>query len=167
MNATQKNSYFFAEFPAHARIWIYQSSRLLTEQETTSIREKAKTFAQTWNAHKMPLTADADVLHNLFLVLVADETKTGASGCSIDSSVRFVKQIEQEFQVNFFDRLNVAYKAENGIFLANYQQLIEDIKAEKTAKNIEIFNNVIQSKEELDASWLIPIEKSWLARLLT
>lgn len=166
MNATLKNHPFFAEFPTGAHIWIYQSSRFLTESEANTIREKAKTFTETWNAHKMPLTADADVLHNLFLVLIADETKTGASGCSIDSSVRFVKQLEQEFQLNFFDRLNVAYKTGNGISLVNYQELIEAIKSGKTAKNIEIFNNAIQTKNELDTSWLIPVAQSWLARLL-
>ena len=112
------------------------------------------------------MTAEADVLHNLFLVFIADEAKLGASGCSIDSSVHFVKQIEQEFQLNFFDRLNVAYKTENEILLANYQQLIENIKLGKTAKNADIFNNVIQTKGELETSWLVPIEKSWLARLL-
>lgn len=166
MNATQEKGAFFAEFPDNSRIWIYQASRLLTNAESATIRDKAKTFTNGWNAHKVPLTADADVIHNLFLVLIADEVKLGASGCSIDSSVHFVKTIGQEFQLDFFDRLNVAYKNENGVWLANYQQLIEDIKTGKTAKNVEIFNNVIQTKRELETSWLIPMETSWLAKFL-
>lgn len=166
MNATQEKGVFFAEFPDNSRIWIYQASRLLTENESAIIREKAKAFARDWNAHKEPLTADAAVVHNLFIVLIADEAKLGASGCSIDSSVHFVKQIGQEFQLNFFDRLTVAYKNENGVLLASYQQLIEDIKAEKTAKNTAIFNNTIQTKGELETDWLVPVDKSWLAKFL-
>ncbi len=166
MNTILKNSPFFSEFPNHSRVWIYQSSRLLTENESNFIREKAKQFAQTWNAHKQPLTADADVADNLFLILIADETKTGASGCSIDSSVHFVKTLEQEFQLNFFDRLNLAYKTENGIFLANYQQVIEEIKSGKLPNTISIFNNVVQTKQELETNWLIPIQQSWLSKLI-
>ena len=166
MNAVQNSNSLFAEFPPQARVWIYQASRPLTEKETSLIREKAKAFALNWNAHKQPLTADAEVAHNLFLVLIADEAKMAASGCSIDSSVRLVKELEQEFQLVFFDRLNVAYQNDGTISLANYQTLVEDIKSGKLPRNISIFNNVIQTKGELETNWLIPVEKSWLSKLI-
>lgn len=166
MNAIQTSGKLFAGFSDYSRIWIYQSSRMLTEQESNDIREKAKAFTQTWNAHKQPLTADAEVISNLFLVLIADEAKLAASGCSIDSSVRLVKELGQEIQIDFFDRLNVAYQSENGAILANYQQLIEDVKSKKVPRSISIFNNVIQTKGELETNWLIPLEKSWLKRLM-
>lgn len=166
MNAAQNNNPLFAEFPPQARVWVYQASRLLTEKETNIIREKAKAFALNWNAHKQPLTADAEVVHNLFLILIADEAKIAASGCSIDSSVHVVKELEQELQLHFFDRLNVAYQIENSISLANYQTLIEDIKTGKLKNDVLIFNNVIQTKGELETSWLIPISQSWLGKLI-
>jgi hypothetical protein len=36
---------------------------------------------------------------------MADETATGVSGCSTDSSVRLIKEIEKIFGVNMFDRM--------------------------------------------------------------
>jgi hypothetical protein len=44
-----------------------------------------------------------------FIILMADEKATGVSGCSTDSSVRLIKDIEQRFGVNMFDRTTLAF----------------------------------------------------------
>ena len=33
-----------------------------------------------------------------------------ATGCSIDASVHFIQQLEQEFQIDLLDKMNVTYK---------------------------------------------------------
>jgi hypothetical protein len=100
---------FARTFPDTAKVWIYQASRALTPDENQLLSTKAKAFASGWTAHKMALQADAAVVNNLLLLLIVDENQASVSGCSIDSSVHFVKEIGAELGVDFFNRLNVAY----------------------------------------------------------
>ena len=44
---------------------------------------------------------------NRFLILAVDESQASASGCSIDSSVKFVKAMESELGTDFFNRMNL------------------------------------------------------------
>ena len=52
----------------------------------------------------------AEIRYNRFIILIVDESHAGASGCSIDKSVHFMQQLEQEYGINLFDRFNLAYR---------------------------------------------------------
>ena len=103
----------FPTFSDKARIWVYQSSRLLTEPERKDMEDMAKTFAQRWVSHGTQLEADATFLSPFHLAL-AVEGNMEASGCSIDSSVRFIKELGNQFQIDFFNRMKVAVMDEEG-----------------------------------------------------
>ena len=77
--------------PETTRLWIYQSDQPLPAEQNKEIRALIDRFAQQWVSHNQQLTATGDLLFDRFLLLMVDESKAGASGCSIDSSVAFVK----------------------------------------------------------------------------
>src|SRR5436190_11481296 len=86
-------------FHPASRVWIYQCSRLFTISEAFEIEGILNNFVTSWNSHGTPVKGYANLFYDQFIVLMADETATGVSGCSTDSSVRVIKQIEQEFTV--------------------------------------------------------------------
>ena len=90
-------------FHADSRVWIYQSSRLFSLNEALEIEELLKEFVQQWKSHGTPVKGEAYLFFGQFIVLLADETATGVSGCSTDSSVRLIKDIEQRFKVPIKD----------------------------------------------------------------
>lgn len=47
------------------------------------------------------MTGDGFVMYNRFVVLMADESEVGVSGCSMDASVHFIKGLAAEFNTNF------------------------------------------------------------------
>mgnify|MGYP003345907228 CR=1 FL=1 len=100
--------------PDNARVWVYQSVRKLNLAEVITLKQRLNVFVEQWTSHKEEVAGWADILHDRFIVLMADEEQVKLGGCSIDSSVRFVKALENEFQTKFFDRWNIAYK--NGHF---------------------------------------------------
>ena len=154
----------FEEIADQARVWIYQSDRKFTNSETNALEEGAKTFAEQWAAHGTGLTASAKVLHNQFLVLAVDESAHNASGCSIDSSVSFVKSAEKEFGINFFDRTRVAFLLNDDIYLESIQNLKEKIENEIISKDSLTFNNLVGTIGEMKANWLLPAKETWLER---
>src|ERR1700692_1368529 len=100
---------FPSDFASDSRVWIYQSNRPFTSSEALQIEDLLIAFAESWKSHGTPVKGCGNLLFGQFIVLMADESATGVSGCSTDSSVRLMKQIEQSYRVNLFDRLQYAF----------------------------------------------------------
>lgn len=103
----------FQNFTDEARIWIYQANRALTENEQAYLAKQLSIFVDQWAAHGAKLTASSAVLDE-YRVAIAAEGNVEASGCSIDSSVRFMKEMGAELGVDFFNRLLILSE-ENGV----------------------------------------------------
>src|SRR5215218_6424103 len=98
-----------ADFAPESRVWIYQSSRLFSLAEALEIEEMVEAFCADWTAHGAGVKGYGNLFFGRFLVLMADESATTVSGCSTDSSVRFVKALGQQFNVDFFNRQHLAF----------------------------------------------------------
>ena len=154
----------FDQLPATARVWIYQASRPFTSEETVGILPALARFAEEWTSHGRSLLASATVLHQHFLVLGLDEDAAGASGCSIDASVRFVAQLEQHLELELLEKSRLA-------FLLNGQVQLLDRRAMKAAAtsgtvgpDTLYFDNTLATKGELDSHWPRPTGQTWLTR---
>src|ERR1700730_14088237 len=97
-------------FHEDSRVWIYQSNRLFSLNEVLEIEELLENFVERWNSHGTPVKGFANLFFEQFIIIMADETATGVSGCSTDSSVRVIKEIEARFKVNLFDREMLAFQ---------------------------------------------------------
>lgn len=151
--------------PLHSTTWLYQSSRLFTETEAVEIAQRAKQFAAQWTAHKMGVAGDGDLVYNLFVVLMADEDVTGVSGCSIDSSVHFIKSLEKDYGVSFFARENIAYLHNGQANLCTLQEFRKKIETGELAENTMVFDNLLSKKEQLMQHWMKPYNESRLRNL--
>src|SRR5437016_14561696 len=96
-------------FAPDSRVWVYQSSRLFIMSEALHIEDLLNNFVTNWQSHGAPVKGYGNLFFGQFIVLMADERATGVSGCSTDSSVRLIKQIEELFKVNLFDRQTLAF----------------------------------------------------------
>lgn len=154
----------FNELAPSSKVWIYQSDRPFGELEKKQIEEKLIAFANRWAAHQKDLKASVNIAHNQFVILAVDESQHAASGCSIDSSVHFMKDLEIEFGLNFFDRSKVPFLVNDGLELMPMKELKEKIALGQIKKDTPTFNNFVQSKGELDEKWLVNAENSWMSR---
>lgn len=153
------------EFSLQSRVWIYQSDKELSLEQTALIQDHLDQFAARWTAHNHQLMAHGEIRYNRFIVLIVDESQAGASGCSIDKSVSFIKQLEQQYGLNFFDRFNVAYRKNGAILSVNrnaFERLL--VEGELNAETI-VFNNLVQTLAELQQNWEVPLKQSWHARV--
>src|SRR5690348_6422083 len=110
-------------FHPDSRVWIYQCNRLFSLGEALEIEELLKEFTSQWKSHGTPVKGEAHLFFGQFIVLIADETATGVSGCSTDSSVRLIKDIEQKFGVNMFDRTTLAFYVKDKVELLPMNQI--------------------------------------------
>lgn len=155
------------DFSSDSRVWIYQSSRLFSLSEAFAIEEILNDFVAKWLSHGTPVKGAAYLFFGQFIILMADERAMGVSGCSTDSSVRLIKDIEQRFAVNMFDRTTLAFVVKDKVQLLPLSQLQYAFNNRFIDSHTLYFNNIVQTKEELEKDWIIPIKDSWLSKRIT
>jgi hypothetical protein len=121
-------SQLFPNFPDDSRIWLYLSDRKLDATEAQYVKEQMHLFLTNWSAHNKKLTCDGILLFNQYLILAVNDNIESASGCSIDSSVRFVKHLGTELNVDFFNRLKVVVIENEEPIISSYFEAVEKKK---------------------------------------
>lgn len=156
----------FKILPETARVWIYQCNRSFSEAELIEIKSDLETFLKSWTAHGNDLNAGYEIRYKRFIIIALDQTSQGATGCSIDASVRFIQALEKKYDVLLLDKMNVSYK--QGEFVA-YKSLLDFksmAKQKAISKNTIVFNNLVTNKGEYLQHWEVPASESWHARFL-
>ena len=156
----------FETLPDSSRVWVFQANRSFTEEEQSEIKEKLQAFIEQWTAHGANLQASYEMRYKRFIILALDQKMNAATGCSIDESVRFIQQLEKDYNVDLLDKMNVSYK--QGEFVA-YKTLTDFRKMAKekavSPKTI-VFNNLVNNKAEYLSDWEVPASESWHKRFL-
>jgi len=155
-----------ADFNDSSRVWIYQSSRMFFISEALELEEMMQEFVQGWHSHGIPVKGYANLFFGRFIILMADETATGVSGCSTDSSVRLIKAIEEKFKVDLFNRQSLAFVVKDKIEQVPLSQLSYAFENKFIDEDTLYFNNTVLTKKQLAENWIIPISNSWLKKQL-
>lgn len=156
----------FDQLVDSSRVWVYQSNRTLLATDLSLIEEKGKLFFDQWAAHGQSLKSSFQVLHNRFLVIAVDESHHQASGCSIDSSVALVRDLEQQLNIDFFDRTKVCFLMEDQIFESSMSEIKQHLAEGKIEPSSVTFNNLVPTIDALKSEWQVSVESSWLKRYL-
>lgn len=150
----------FDEISNEAKAWVYQSDRALSDNEVVEINKLIVDFINTWTAHEQIVKGFGEVQYNRFIVLFADSY---TSGCSIDTSIHFIKKLGIQYNINFFDRLSIAFLDNNNSIetfkTKDFQHLFEN---KILIENTLIFNNLVHTKSEFLSNWEIQIKESFL-----
>lgn len=154
------------QLPDSARVWIYQSDRPFTDDEVSVIRSQVNSFINEWTAHSQQLAAAGDVLFERFIVLAVDERQAGASGCSIDKSVHFIKGVESQFNVALFDRMNFAFLQDDEVAVLPSSDFTQLYASQGLHEDTLVFDNLIQTIGDMKRGWIKPLKLSWHKRFV-
>ena len=148
-------------FSPQSKVWIYQSSRQFTTTEAEEIQGKLNVFTAQWKAHGHQLNAKAELPYRFFIVLIVDQDAASATGCSIDASVRLIKEIENTYDVDLFNRFNMAYKIDDEVHVNSKEDFETLITIKKVTPQTIVFKNLVQTLEEYEQKWEVAIADSW------
>jgi len=152
-------------FPDESRVWIYQADRPFDDTDITTANEEIERFCERWTSHNKELKATGGIMHDQFVVLVVDETRSSASGCSIDKSVAFVKSLEQKYNRTLLERDRLAWLDENEqIHTIKLADLPAAIKEGKLNYNTKVFDNLVANRKDYLTRWTVPLGNSWVKR---
>jgi hypothetical protein len=155
----------FKQLPSYSKVWIYQSNKQIDDITAEKISNDVKQFVAGWTAHSEKVIADGAVLFNYFVVLVADENAVKVSGCSIDSSVHFIQILQEKYGLNFFDRFYTVYADGTEIKGADKDTFRQLLDEGNINSETPVFNTLIQTLEQLQHNWMLPLKQSWHKRV--
>ena len=154
----------FEKLPPESRVWIYPSNRPFRYGELEYLKDALTIFLSGWTAHNQELEAGFTLPYNRFIILGLNQEKTNASGCSIDSSVHFILELEKKLDLILLDKMNVTFK--QGDYLTH--KSLEDFKKMAKEKSINkstiVFNNLVDTVEAYKKLWEVPVKDSWHRR---
>jgi hypothetical protein len=165
------NLSYIEKLPSHfsneSRVWIYQSNRPFTQSEKSSIQQQLNEFVSKWDSHGKRVKGFAQLFFGQFIVLMADITAAEVSGCSTDSSVRLIKSFETQFELDLFNRQQLAFSINDSILTIALSDFSSAVSSEQIKSDTLYFNNMVLNKNEFIEKWIIPVEESWLAGKLS
>jgi hypothetical protein len=154
----------FVEFDTlqeSSRVWIYQANREFKQSEFDNISIILHKFVSNWKRHGENLRASFKLKYNKFIILAVDESYNDVSGCSIDSSVQIIREIQNEFNIDLLNKMIVSFKDGENINTVSLKEFKEFARMHKIDNNTVVFNNLINSKAEFENDWEITAGKSW------
>lgn len=152
--------------PAHARAWVYKAARHLSQAEQKLVHEHGAAFTSGWAAHGAPLDACVEVLHNRFVVIAVDEAQAEASGCSIDKSVGFIKQLEHDLNLMLTDRMVVVVEREGRVQGVRLQELPSLLAEGLIGLDTIVYDDLVPTVGDLRERFRVRLADSWMRRFL-
>jgi hypothetical protein len=150
-----------------SRVWLYQANRELTYDEIDQLRPAIFNFVSEWSSHKVNVPAYGNIFHKRFIGFFADESQMhGVSGCSIDSSVQFIRQISSHLNVDFFDRLQFAYLDGEEVKTVHQSEMKKLYENNNIDDETLFFDNLVSNKADFLEYWLKPLKSSWHNRMI-
>lgn len=155
----------FNTLSEEAKIWIYPCNRKFYPQEIDGLNEQLKTFTENWKSEDENFKASFEVKYNRFIIFSAEEN-ADLSNADIDTQVGFILQLQQQYEVELLDRMNVCFKQGEYTQYKELKDFKKLIKNKAVTEKTIVFDNLIQTKQELENHWEVPILESWYNRFL-
>jgi hypothetical protein len=146
-------------FPNDARIWVFTSDREVSADQQLALASPILTFLEQWATHGKALTATGVWLNPFQLAIVLDQSKVGASGCSIDALTRFMREIGTANQIDWFNRMNMLIEEEGNIQRIPFTEL-------KNFPNALLFDPLVETLGDIRGNWPVPVSESRYKQLL-
>ncbi|WP_299001548.1 ABC transporter ATPase [uncultured Tenacibaculum sp.] len=158
----------FVEFNSlseEAKVWVYPSSRKFYPQEIDELKEKLQNFVEAWKQDDADFKASFELKYDRFIVFSAEED-VQLTNTDIDQQVAFILQLQQEYEVELLDKMNVCFKQGEFIQYKDVKEFKTLLKKKSVSAKTVVFDNLVQTKGELENYWEVPITESWYNRFL-
>lgn len=153
------------KLPDSSRLWVYVADRILTPEENERTAEILEQFTDVWAAHGADLTASWKLQGSRIVLIALDESRSGATGCSIDASVQCMQRLGQNEKpaIDWMRRDQVLHR-NAGSMLWEESALASFWMARKAGlvkDDVEVVNVLCASKGEWEIHCTQPFHRSW------
>lgn len=144
--------------------WIFQLEKPFTAAQQPALAQGLNEFLQRWKAHGHPVKGAAELRHQRFFILQAEEGTT--SGCSIDSMTREMEQILSAQGLALLEPAFILYRqADGGMGQVHFRDVRTAIASGQLTADTVVYDTSMGQSSDL-ARFEVPLSQSWLGRHL-
>lgn len=156
------------DLPGDSRVWCFGASSRPTHEAVDRLRTSMASFLSEWTAHRAELRAAFDWLHDRFLVVAVDESRVGASGCSIDALTGQIRRLEEMTGVTLLDAAPVWYRDATGEIRQVGRDTFRELADRgEIGPDTKVFDLTVGTLDEVrTGGWEVEAGRSWHAVLL-
>lgn len=158
------------DLPDASRLWIFGADPAPEPRQTARLLDRTRAFLEDWTAHRKQLHAGLDWRRHRFLLVAVDESRTRASGCSIDELMRHLGELETETGVGLTDTAAVWFRDPAGggrIRSVSRQRFRELAEAGVVGPETTVYDLTVDRLGQLRAGrWERRAADAWHASLL-
>jgi|SRR6185312_9079781 len=151
----------YEQMGPESRAWVFQANREFTPEEQKSVTDALTAFTDGWLSHGALVKGHYKLLYNRFVVFFADEEGDRMCGRAVDSSVRFIKDLETKLGITMLNRSLVAYMDNGKVVSCTLDEMSRLAEEGKITPDTIVFNNLVATKVEFEKNWMIPLSQSW------
>ena len=148
-----------------SRVWVFQSTLRIEDNKIDGIKKEIRFFLENWKSHRKDFKSSFEIRYNTFIIIAADESNQ-VSGCSIDSLMKFIQDLEVSFNLQLLDKLQVKYFENDKIHTKHLSDFKNYCKNLDKNKSLVVFNNLVRNIKELENEWEVDIRDSWHNRFI-
>jgi hypothetical protein len=156
----------YINYPDNAKVWIYQSSKHFDKDEIDYLNVQLDDFTSEWESHGSMLKATFEIMYDLFVVIFVDEDGARMCGTAQDNSLKLMKKLGEELEVDFLNRMIQSYKKGDKVEVVKMQDFEQLLVDKVIDENTIVFNNMITTKADFDNLWEVPLKDSWHKQFL-
>lgn len=156
----------YLDYPDNAKVWIYQSSKFLDKDDIDYLNVELDDFISDWESHGSMLKATFEIVYDLFVVIVVDEEGDRMCGTAQDNSLKLMKKLGAELEVDFLDRMIQSYKKGEKVEIVKMNDFSTLLANKEIDENTIVYNNMITTKYDFDHNWEVPLKDSWHKQLM-
>ena len=157
----------FETLPDSARVWVFGSDRVLSEEGTKGLLAGVDAHLADWKAHGAALTVGREWRDGRFLVVAVDQSTAGASGCSIDGLFRVLQSLEPEAGANLVGGGRVFYRGAQGEVQSATRDEVANLASTGTiTKDTVVFDTTLTDLGTFRSCFERRAKESWVNELL-
>ena len=105
-------------------------------------------------------------MYDRFIIILAEDPEGKITNSDLNQVVKFIQHLQSEYHLELLDRMNVHFK--QGVYVQHKElkEFKKLLKNKSVSSKTIVFDHLIQTKDELENFWEIPITESWYHRLL-
>ena len=144
----------------NAKVWIYPSSRKFYPNEIDDVNNKIENFINSWEQDEKKIQAAYELKYNRFICVFTESEQT-VSTEAINKLVAFIIALQQEYEVELLDKMNVCFKQGEHVQYKDLKTFKTLIKGKAVNKKTIVFDNMVTIKAEFEDYWEVPVTESW------
>ncbi len=97
---------------------------------------------------------------------MADESQVSAGGCSIDSSVNFLKNLQAAHHTDLFNRMVFSYLEGEEVQTVSREDFARLYAEGRINDATPVFDTLVSNKGDFDRGFVKPLGESWHKRMV-